>query len=316
MVLARDLYYGLCTDDFFNNLSFSEMLLSQRRWVADETAMNNFLRGRGFSCDSVEDFMYRMLFLENEDFDFSRHRALYVSLLSLKTVGWTDEDLKDHSLSDALYDLCDSFYYPEGADDMIYFDAFPMRDERGIRCVQWTPDGSLERYLDEYRYLLDCWNEVKLDEYPKLFSGKFALIKNGKFRHHLIAGENKNGGGMSLRIWSGGIFAEEREYRFSFGNNEELEEFLRNNGVVFDSLISDDFFSDEKPYISKSRERFDNEDLIYLYDYSKFIKKIRDRGTAPTEEEKELALRKGWNLPDEDSLLSESGPESGHINTE
>jgi hypothetical protein len=205
--------------------------------------------------------MYRMLFFENEDFDLSRERALYVSLLSLKTVGWTEEDLKNHNLSDILYDLCDSFYYPEGSDDMIYFNSFPMRDKRGLRRIRWTPDGSLERYLNEYRYLLNYWDEVILDNYLELFDNKFALIRNGKYKHHLITGKKNSDSDMSLCIWTEKIFVEEKQHEFSFRNNDELKKFLLDNRIVFDSFISNDFFLDEKSYILKYRKKFYENDL-------------------------------------------------------
>jgi hypothetical protein len=255
-MIYRDLQRRLATDNFFKSLSFSEILLSLETFsIGDIWNVGNFFRKQDYVYESLEYFLHRMSFFENEDFELAIQRGLYLSLLSLKNVGWPREYEENNGLGKALYDICDSFHYPEGADDLIYMWSSPMKNEEGIRCIKWTPSGSLDRYLDEYKYLLNCWDEVILDNYLELFDSKFALIRNGKFRHHLITGQRKDDNEMSLRIWTEKIFVEEKQHEFSFRSDEELKKFLVDNKVVFDSFISNDFFLDEKP-VSEFREEF------------------------------------------------------------
>jgi hypothetical protein len=205
--------------------------------------------------------------------------VVYGRCLILKTVGWAKDDLGDNSLSEALYlcDICGSFHYPEEADDLISMWSSPKKNEEGIRCIKWTPSGSLDRYLDEYKYLLNCWDEVILDNYLELFDNKFALIRNGKYRHHLIAGERKDDNDISLRIWTDKIFTREKEYKFNFRSDEELKKFLVDNQIVIDSCLSNDFFLYEKLYISACREQFDNQDLFY-YRYGNYVEPFKETG--------------------------------------
>ncbi|MDR1426050.1 MAG: hypothetical protein LBI70_03640, partial [Rickettsiales bacterium] len=90
MINLKTLHSDLCTDDFFSSLSFYEILLSLKIHMArDIMAVNNFLRGRGYRFDNLENFIYRMAFFENENFGLALKRITYLSLISLKHLGWT-----------------------------------------------------------------------------------------------------------------------------------------------------------------------------------------------------------------------------------
>jgi hypothetical protein len=242
--------------------------------AVDIMAVDNFLRGQGYRFDNLENFIYRMAFFEDEDFGLAMRRILYLCLVSLKNMGWTREDEKDHNLDYTIAYICDFFDYPEETRFMMYYTA-KTKEEENIERIQ---NYRLEKYLDEYKHYLDIWSEVKLDKCSELFDDKFALIRNGKFRHYLITGKKNNDNDMSLRIWTDKIFAEEKEYEFNFRSDEELKKFLVDNGVVFDSFISNDFFSDEKSYISVFREQFDNQDLFeHTLFFNPFTETLEER---------------------------------------
>jgi hypothetical protein len=256
-------------------------LLSLRIDLAKKMAVGNFLRERGYKCGNLEDFLYRMILFENEDFNLSIRRTLHLVLLGLKSIGWTKEDEENSCLSYIIDDICSFFRYPEGTEKMMYYYTFHGTIygdwaevnyvcEKKEESAKWTQSGELEKYLNRYRNCLNLWNEVKLDKYQELFDNKFALIRNGKYRHHLITGERKDDNGISLRIWTDKIFTREKEYKFNFRSDEELKKFLVDNGMVFDSFISNDFFLDEKSYILNFREGFDSQDLLEGYDFNPF----------------------------------------------
>jgi hypothetical protein len=277
-----------------------------------DVSIDNFLRGCNYKYNNLEDFLYRMIFFEDEDLELAVNRTFYLSLLSLKNIGWTREDEENRSLMVAVDDICNYFLYPEGAEYISHIWALPMdyrewiKDEpedkypqfdddiyrymskygRGPEPQKWTQSGSLEEYFKKYRYLLEYWDNVRLDIYPELFDNRFALIKNGKFKHHLITGKKEDNGTMSLKIWTDKIFVEEKQYEFNFGSREELEKFLVDNGIVIDSSISNDFFLDEEPYLSKFRYKFDNDGYVpFCNVHIPFKQEIWDKLNSDQKEE-------------------------------
>jgi hypothetical protein len=48
-----------------------------------------------------------MAFFENENFGLALKRITYLSLISLKHLGWTIEDEKDHNLDYTIAYICD-----------------------------------------------------------------------------------------------------------------------------------------------------------------------------------------------------------------
>ncbi|MDR1425823.1 MAG: hypothetical protein LBI70_02415, partial [Rickettsiales bacterium] len=76
MIDICNLCKNLCTDNFFDSLSFSEMLIFLKNSVAEKVDVGNFLQKLGYSCGDLENFLYRMIFFENEDFEFAMQRAL------------------------------------------------------------------------------------------------------------------------------------------------------------------------------------------------------------------------------------------------
>ncbi|MDR1426015.1 MAG: hypothetical protein LBI70_03430 [Rickettsiales bacterium] len=277
MINFETFHSDLCTDDFFRNLSFYEILLSLKIYMAkDVTVIANFLREQGYRFDNLENFIYRMAFFEDEDFRLATDRATYLALVSLKHLGWTREQEIDFTLSEAVDWICDIFDYPNDTWNMIYNYYTPRKKEdEGIERLQ---NYKLEKYLDEYKRYLDIWSEVKLDKCFELFDNKFALIRNGKYRHHLITGEKKGDNDMSLRIWTDNIFIEEKQYKFTFGSREKMENFIIENKVVIDSCLDNDFFSDEKSYISVFREQFDNQDLFeHTLFFNPFTETLREK---------------------------------------
>jgi hypothetical protein len=252
----------------------------------DVATIDNFLRKHGYRFDNLENFIYKMAFLENEDFVLAVHRTTYLALVSLKHLGWTTEEEEDHTLSYAIGWICDFFSpYTKETECLMYYTS-KTKEEEDVERIQ---NYRLEKYLGEYRYYLDVWSGIKLDKYSELFDDKFALIRNGKFKHHLIVGKRDSDYSMSLHIWTDDIFTKEERYEFTFKNDKELEEFLLENKVVIDSCLSNDFFLDEKSYISAFREQFDNQDLFeHTLFFNPFIETLEKRTEDWKRERKEL----------------------------
>jgi hypothetical protein len=224
--------------------------------------IDNFLRKQGYKFDNLEGFIYRMAFLENENFWLAIERVTYFALVSLKRLGWTIEQEKDHTLSYAIDWICNFFFpYTKETECLMYYTS-ETKEEEGVERIQ---NYRLEKYLDKHKHCLDSWNKVRLDKCHELFNSKFALVRYGKYKNHTITGEEHNDNGMTLCLWTNNIFVEEKQYKFTFESREKMENFIIENKVVFDSCLSDDFFLDEKSYISAFREQFDNQDLFERY---------------------------------------------------
>ncbi|MDR1426013.1 MAG: hypothetical protein LBI70_03420 [Rickettsiales bacterium] len=262
----RILCSDLCTDDFLGSFSFSDLLIFLGFALVKNTTVSNFFKSRGYRCDNLEDFFYRMIFFENQNFELTVQRVLYFALASLKNMGWTKEDEENHALDYTIDDICSLFDYPEGSEHIICYTP-RTKEEKGVERLQ---NYRLEKYFDKYKFFLNPWSKVKLDIYPELFDNKFALLRNGKFKNHLITGNREENDDMSLRIWTDNIFVEEKQYKFTFGSREEMENFLLENKVVIDSCLDNDFFSDEKSHISAFREQFDNQDFFELRNFKPF----------------------------------------------
>jgi hypothetical protein len=234
-----------------------------------------------------------MALLENEDFDLIIGRTLYLTLRNLKSMGLTREednvvDDGGWDLGDALYEICILFGEPDGTENITEYGPnseanivtskkwFRTEDSTRLEVTEmeynqeWTQSGALDKYLDKYKSYLNFWSEVRLDNYSELFDNKFALIRNGKFKHHLIAGKKNSDEDMSLKIWTDKICGEEKQYEFNFGSREEIENFLGENKIVIDSLLSNDFFLDEKVYITAFKEQFSSRDFFDLRNFSPF----------------------------------------------
>jgi hypothetical protein len=222
------------------------------------TAASEFLRRRNYRCGDMEHFLYKMSLFENEDFDLLPGRTLYIGLLTLKAVGFGGKNVKEDDLIDEVYDICDFFNFADETSRLIYPIVEPGKEEHAML----TLDEALEEYLNKNRYYLDPWGGTGSEGYSELFDNKFALLVDGKFKHHLIGGEKKYGESVSLRLWSGDVFNEQKEFEFNFGNRGDMENFIRENKMVISQPLSKNYFLSEESYIATFRRKFDDNYLF------------------------------------------------------
>jgi hypothetical protein len=173
VIINRDWRRRLSTDNLLGSLSFSELLFSL--WVSSlegTGVVGDFLRRQGYRCDSLEDLMHRMISLENEDFELATNRVLYLSLLSLKNIGWTREDEESRNLSDTVDYLCSTFPYLKGAEYISYIWALPFESDEWLQnrspekhlknCPEWMLGPLEDTVLDWQRLHTTLWSTAPI----------------------------------------------------------------------------------------------------------------------------------------------------------
>jgi hypothetical protein len=207
----------------------------------------DYLRKHGYKYDNLEDFLYKMSFFESEECELITKRTLYLSLMNLKNINYSN----DEELGYAIDYMCEFFNYPEETRGLIYY--MPKTKEQNGK---WVARDRLEEYLDKHRQCLNLWDNANgIDNHSELLNDRFALIKNGSFKSCLITIE-RNQQNFSLHIWSDNIFTTLKQLRINFNKMSEIGSFLEDNTIITCSSLSDEYFLNEEFYITDFKRKF------------------------------------------------------------